>query len=181
MTAADARGLIAHPSLGRGAPQVWADLGCGRGTFTLALAELLPGGSTIHAVDADRGALAALPHKSHGVVIVPHAGDFTVDAWPRRGLAGVLMANALHYVEDQDAFLATLVASMAEPRLLLVEYDTDKSSPWVPFPLSRQTASRRLADAGFESVIELGERASVFRRAAIYAILAYSVDVTRSC
>jgi trans-aconitate methyltransferase len=172
MTPADARALIAHPSLRPGAPQVWADLGCGRGTFTLALAALLPAGSTIHAVDADRAALAALPRASHHVAIVPHVGDFTADAWPRAGLNGVLMANALHYVEDQDSFLERLVAAMEEPRLLLVEYDTAAANPWVPFPLGRQSAARRLARAGLPSVTDLGRRASVFRRAAIYAVLA---------
>ena len=172
MTPADARALIAHPSLGHGAPRVWADLGCGRGTFTLALATLLPDGSTIHAVDADRAALAALPRTSHGVAIVPHAVDFTADLWPRDDLDGVLMANSLHYVEDQLPFLETLIAAMAQPRLLLVEYDTDTSNPWVPFPLSRQTAARRLAKVGLRSLRDLGRRRSVFRRAAIYAVLA---------
>ena len=172
MTPADARALIAHPSLGQGAPRVWADLGCGRGTFTLALAALLPGGSTIHAVDTDRAPLAGLPRTSHRVTIVPHVGDFTSNAWPRRDLDGVLMANALHYVEDQVPFLETLVAAMDDPRLLLVEYDTDTANPWVPFPLSRQTAAQQLARAGLPSVTDLGRHPSVFRRAAIYAVLA---------
>jgi trans-aconitate methyltransferase len=172
MTAAAACALIAHPSLGLGGSCVWADLGCGRGTFTLALAQLLPAGSTIHAVDTDRAALAALPHTSHGVTILPHAGDFTAASWPRHEADGVLMANALHYVREQDAFLGALVAAMDQPRLLLVEYDTDTANRWVPFPLSRKTVGRRLARAGLSSVIDLGRRASVFRRAEIYAILA---------
>ena len=172
MKAADARALIAHPSLSQGGAQVWADLGCGRGAFTVALASLLPDGSTIHAVDADRGAVAALPRASHGVTIVPHVADFATDIWPPRDLDGVLMANALHYVRDQEAFIAGLVAGMPEPKLILVEYDTDTGNPWVPFPLSRQTAARRLADAGFTTVIDLGRRASALRRAPLYAVLA---------
>jgi len=172
MTSADARALIAHPSLSQGRPRAWADLGCGRGTFTLALAALLPDGSTIHAVDADPAALSVLPRTSHHVAIVPHLGDFATAPWPRRGLDGVLMANALHYVPNQDAFLETLVVAMEEPRLLLVEYDTDTANRWVPFPLSRQTVARRLADAGLGSVTDLGRRQSMFRRAELYAILA---------
>ena len=42
MSPADARALIAHPSLADGGPQVWADLGSGDGTFTVALASILP-------------------------------------------------------------------------------------------------------------------------------------------
>jgi hypothetical protein len=57
---------------------IWADLGAGTGTFTLALAELLGGGSTIYAVDADANAVHALgelpplvdPHR-------PVKADFT--------------------------------------------------------------------------------------------------------
>jgi trans-aconitate methyltransferase len=172
MTPADAQALIAHPSLSQGAPRVWADLGCGPGTFTLALAALLPDGSTIHAVDTDRAALAALPRTSHRVTLVPHVADITSAAWPRDGLDGVLMANALHYVRDQVAFLEELVAAMEEPRVILVEYDTGTANPWVPFPLSRQTAARRLAAAGLRTVFDLGRRASVIRRGAIYAVLA---------
>ena len=51
------------------------------------------------------------------------------------------MANALHYVCDQDVFLEGLVAAMQEPNVLLVEYHTDTANPWVPFPISRQTAA----------------------------------------
>jgi trans-aconitate methyltransferase len=172
MKAVDARALIAHPSLSQGGAQIWADLGCGRGTFTVALASLLPDGSTIHAVDTDRGALHALPRTSHGVTIVPHVADFATDEWPRRGLDGVLMANALHYVRDQDAFISRLVAGMLEPRLIIVEYETDIGNPWVPFPLSRQTAARRLADAGLSTLSDLGTRPSLVRRAPLYAVLA---------
>ena len=172
MTLADARALIAHPSLSQGSPRTWADLGCGRGTFTLALAALLPDGSTIHAVDADHAALAALPRSSHRVTIVPHVGDFTAAAWPRHGLDGVLMANALHYVRNQGAFLQAMVDAMEEPRLLLVEYDTDTANRWVPFPLSRQTVVPRLANAGLRTVVDLGRRGSALRRAELYAILA---------
>jgi trans-aconitate methyltransferase len=172
MNSADARALISHDSLGEGGAQTWIDLGCGRGTFTIALASQLPRGSTIHAVDADRDALAALPGISHGVTIVPHAADFTTIDTTRWDLAGALMANALHYVGEQDAFLAALVSGMRLPRLILVEYDTDTPNPWVPYPLSRQTAQRRLASAGFTKVIDLGRRPSVFRRAPMYAVLA---------
>jgi precorrin-6B methylase 2 len=60
MTPDDARALIAATPFAPG-PQTWADLGCGAGAFTLALASLLPAGSTIHAMDRDRAALAQLP------------------------------------------------------------------------------------------------------------------------
>jgi len=172
MTPAEARALIAHPSIGSDAPQVWADLGCGRGTFTVALAALLPDGSTIHAVDTNRDALARLPRISGRVRLVPHVADFTTGDWQTCRLDGVLMANSLHYVRDQDALLTQLVAAMEEPRVVLVEYDTDQANRWVPFPLSRQTAARRFAAAGLAAVIDLGRRPSVYQRSDLYAVLA---------
>jgi SAM-dependent methyltransferase len=171
LTHAEARALIAHPSLGLGGPQTWADLGCGRGRFTLALASLLPDGSTIHAVDTDRSALEALSGEHRGVRIVTHAADFTAGPWPFDGLHGVLMANALHYVSDPAAFLERLVAAMDEPRLLLVEYDTDVPNAWVPHPLSRTSAPATLAAAGLTTIVDLGKRPSRYRRGGIYAAL----------
>jgi len=172
VTAAEARALIAHPSLGTGGPQTWADLGCGRGAFTLALASLLPAGSTIHAVDTDRAAVSALPRERGGVRILPHAADFTDTPWPFDGLHGVLMANSLHYVRNHAAFLDRVVAAMHAPRLILVEYDTDAANAWVPFPLSRERAAQRCAGAGLSALIELGRRPSMLRRAGLYAVLA---------
>ena len=61
------------------------------------------------------------------------------------------MANALHYVPNQDAFLEALVAVMEEPRLLLIEYHTATANRWVPFPVSQDIFARRLANAGLRS------------------------------
>ena len=65
MTHDEAVGLISSGRLTNSpGPATWADLGCGDGTFTLALASLLPAGSTIYAVDQDAAALRALPEAS---------------------------------------------------------------------------------------------------------------------
>src|SRR5689334_15358015 len=83
----------------------WADLGCGDGVFTRALATRLAPGSTIHAIDRDRSALKQLPPEYQGVTVVPHAGDFTTAPLPFPQLDGVLMANSLHYVQRPAAFV----------------------------------------------------------------------------
>ncbi|MGI8856502.1 MAG: methyltransferase domain-containing protein, partial [Thermomicrobiales bacterium] len=88
-----------------GAP-VWADIGSGGGAFTLALADLLGDGATIHSVDRDVRALREQERALHAafpsVSVVLHAGDFTrpLDLPP---LDGIVMANALHFVRDQTA------------------------------------------------------------------------------
>ena len=61
MEHADAVRLLSSPELQPIRPQTWADLGCGDGVFTRALASLLVPGSTIHAMDRDPAALRALP------------------------------------------------------------------------------------------------------------------------
>ncbi len=154
-----------------GAPETWADLGCGDGTFTRALASLLPAGSTIHALDRDKEAFAGWPAAPAGVRIVPHVGDFTAPAWPFGGVDGVLMANALHYVPDQAGFLRMCVQRIRPPRrVVLVEYDTDAANPWVPYPLSRRRLAGLFAGVGLAQVRDLGRRPSRYRRAELYAV-----------
>jgi ubiquinone/menaquinone biosynthesis C-methylase UbiE len=122
------------------APGAWADLGAGEGAFTLALADLLPAGSTIHAIDRDASALAELGsrYNKRGFRHDLHTrqADFTRDL-AIGGLDGVVMANSLHFVKDKAPVLAR-VRGMLRPggRLLLVEYDTDHGNTWVPHPLS---------------------------------------------
>jgi trans-aconitate methyltransferase len=101
----DAIEMLADSGVEALGPTTWADLGCGNGTFTLALAALLAARSTIHAMDRDGSALRKIPSAHNGVRITTHAGDFTNDKWPFADLDGILMANSLHYVADQAAFI----------------------------------------------------------------------------
>ena len=171
MTPEDALALIRASPVGR-VPATWADLGCGDGTFTLALATLLYPGSTIHAMDRDARALRRIPRTHAGTSIATHVGDFTEHPWPFDRLDGVLIANALHYVRDQPAFIRGSEAAMRAPRrFLVIEYDTDRANRWVPYPVSRQALERLCADTGYESITWLAARPSLYRRASIYAAM----------
>lgn len=148
-------------------PAVWADLGCGHGTFTLALASLLAPGSTIHAIDRDSGALRQMPAHHRGVAIVTHVADINVVPDELTPLDGVLMANSLHYIRHQAAFIRSWSARLSSSgRFLIIEYDMDTANQWVPFPISR----RRLPTVvdGWQ-VRDLGRRASIYQRAALYS------------
>ena len=172
----DAVALLGGQPVGGKGPATWADLGCGDGTFTLALARLLPTGSVIHAMDRSASALRHIPREHAGISIITHAGDFTNPPWPFDALDGVLLANSLHYVGDQLAFIRACAPAMNHPHsFLIVEYDTDRANRWVPYPLSRTALGRLFNDAGFSSVALLGSRPSRYQRAEMYSALISSL------
>lgn len=174
MRVRDAAAMVFDAALQSVGSTRWADLGAGDGTFTLALAESLEAGSIIHAVDRDRDSLTRIPPRHLGVVITAHSADFTQFPWPFGEVDGILMANSLHFIANQPAFLRSCETHLSRPGcFLIVEYDTDAASPWVPYPVSR----RRLA-ALFEGypVTYLGRRPSRYQRAELYAALAVGRD-----
>ena len=165
---------------------VWAEFGAGTGAFTLALAELLGPTSTLYAVDRDAAALreAARRVAAHtpGLTLVPVTADFTkplpAPTGPQfgmrvppldglAGLAGLVMANALHFVADRqkDAVVARL-KSYLQPGgvFVIVEYNVDKGNLWVPHPLSFSTWQALARRAGFTHTRLLGTRPSSFLR-----------------
>jgi ubiquinone/menaquinone biosynthesis C-methylase UbiE len=152
----------------------WADLGSGDGTFTRALRELLAPDADIYAVDADdamlkrqkRLASAADLSKTHLI-----EADFRqpLELPP---LDGVLLANALHFVEDQITVLSQLRGYLKpEGRLLVIEYEITRGSMWVPYPLPFRTLTRLASAAGFQPPVLLATTPSRFR-SQIYSALA---------
>jgi ubiquinone/menaquinone biosynthesis C-methylase UbiE len=132
---------------------VWADLGSGRGAFTLALADLIGPTGRIYSVDRDASALKDQERAMHlqfpsMAVSYLHA-DFTrrLDIPP---LDGVVMANSLHFLRKKEEMLL-VVRSYLRPggRLLLVEYDADRGNMWVPYPLSYSTWEALARQNGF--------------------------------
>jgi SAM-dependent methyltransferase len=166
----DAVALLEAAALDRWTPSSWADLGCGDGTFTRALAELIAPGSIIHAIDRDAAALARVPSVVGSVRIDKHVGDFTW-SWPFvTVLDGVLMANAMHYVRDQPAFLRSCLPQVSVAgRFLIVEYDTAIANPWVPYPINRARLAELFSQIG--DVTMLGTRRSTYGRARLYAAI----------
>lgn len=168
MQVGDAVAMLAGSGLESLGAMTWADLGCGDGTFTVALADLLAPRSVIHAIDRDRSALKRIPSHRHDVRIHPHVGDF-IEPWPFGSVDGILMANSFHYVANQEAFVRACESRMTSPRrFLVVEYDTNQGNAWVPYPVSRS----RLAELfGGYSLRSLGSRPSRYQRARLYAEL----------
>lgn len=169
----DAIEMLADSDVEALGPTIWADLGAGDGTFTLALAEVLASGSVIHAMDLDGSALRKIPSAHKGAQITVHRGNFIQQPWPFADLDGILMANSLHYVEDQAPFIRSCESFMkSRPHFLIVEYDTSEATRWVPYPVSQTRLMTLFKRAGYASVRVLRSRPSIYRRASLYSVAA---------
>ncbi|WP_436488829.1 class I SAM-dependent methyltransferase [Chitinophaga sp. ARDCPP14] len=167
----DAIALIKHPPVTARTQMVWADLGCGSGLFTYALANLLETGSTIYAWDKTPPSLSSQPNPRH-VTIQPGQLDFLKDDLPLSGLDGILMANSLHYVPGKPAFIDKISAHLQEDGVfLIVEYETAKANPWVPYPVPFQTLKALFHRAGFTVAVKLNERPSLYGSGHMYAAM----------
>lgn len=158
---------------------VWSDLGCGNGTFTLALATLLSPGSQVYAIDHNAASLQQVPQNYNQVSIQKYQADFIHGNFPFHAIDGILMANALHYVQHKADFIKKTAAILKQDGcFLIVEYNTDQPVPvWVPFPASFTTLQSLFQDAGFSTVQQLSERPSVYGHAPLYsAIIKRSVQ-----
>ena len=146
----------------------WADLGCGSGIFTNALATLLGDGSKIYAVDKENQHLKI--HETGKMKIEFVMLDFIKDHLPFFGLDGIVMANSLHYVKDKRTFIEKTKKHLkANGQLIIVEYDTLRQNRWVPYPISFEKLTQTFSASGFTFIKKIGERSSVYRSEKMYA------------
>jgi len=146
----------------------WADLGCGTGLFTRALAFLLPPESLVYAVDSDKEALREVQQAPPVAVRKIHA-DFIHDILPLRQLDGILMANAFHFVKDKETFLRTLAGYCKQDhKLVVVEYDIETGNQWVPYPVSFDSLDSLCRKVGYSSIEKIHHTPSAYNRADIY-------------
>jgi len=152
--------------------QIWADLGCGSGLFTRALASLLPEGSWIHAIDTDEKTIREIPDSYNGVRIEKSILDFTSNSIVFNQMDGIMMANSLHYVKEKEPFLKRMLESLKiDGYFLLVDYDMRRVNRWVPYPLQIASAEQLFLYCGAQSFKLLNKRKSVFGDQWMYAAL----------
>jgi hypothetical protein len=128
--------------------------------FTIALAQSLACGSTIHAVDLDQEALEAIPDQYRGVAIRKVLGDLWNSNHRLPSVNGVLLANSLHFIQNQHLFLARLLS--VTDCFLIVEYELSKPSPWVPYPIGFERLFQLFSETGVTREEKLATRRSRF-------------------
>jgi ubiquinone/menaquinone biosynthesis C-methylase UbiE len=76
-------------------------------------------------------------------------------------LDGIIMANSLHFVREKKEVIKQ-IRELLKPkgRLVVVEYDTDKPTSYVPYPFSYDTWEELAADCGFVETKQLATRPS---------------------
>jgi trans-aconitate methyltransferase len=154
--------------------QVWAELGCGKGLFTYALATLLRPGSFIHAVDRCR---QIIKPSFNGNRIVFHPLHFNEDILPFAQLDGILMANSMHFVEDKRTLLSRLKKLLrGDGQQVTIEYELDKGNAWVPHPVPQAFLKAQLRESGFTDSCVVGERQSVYAGRKMYASVAVNTN-----
>lgn len=142
-------------------PMQWADLGCGSGVFTEVLADLLPAGSRITAIDRDQQHLAGTMGKEVSVFF--QKADFVVNELHISAVDGILMANVLHFVKDKEVLIRKLeLLFKADPQFLIVEYDRFSPNPWGPYPAPFRELEPMFSRLGYRDIRKLGERDSAY-------------------
>ena len=158
----EATALIAFENLSS-LPQLWLDLGAGNGLFTTALAQHLPPASKIIAVDKNAEALRQVASVVNAVSIEAMVANFVDDTIHANEADGILMANSLHYVRNKIPFLRKVAPLLKRGgSFLLVEYNRARANPWVPYPLTIDTARELFAGSGYSNFKLLNKAPSSF-------------------
>lgn len=146
----------------------WTDFGAGDGTFTLALARILPS-ANILAVDRDRGALRELEQRAAAdgsadritTVVADFTRQFELPAVKTGSLDGMLLANSLHFVRNAGDVLAHLVRLLRPGgRAVFVEYDRRRANQWVPYPIDASKLPALCETAGLAAPVKTNTRPS---------------------
>jgi len=151
----------------------WADLGAGSGVFTRAVADLLGEAGVVIAVDrrASVRGLRRDPQRGSAEIRALRADFAGPLALPL--LDGVSMANALHFASDAEAVLGRILAHVrSHGTLLLVEYDLDRGTPWIPHPVPFTRFAEVAPAIGLVDVRQVGRMRSRYGRREIYAAAA---------
>lgn len=159
MTIQEAKSLLPDNLAGE-SKQCWADLGCGDGIFTYALAEKLFPGSEVIAMDKNYQKL----NRRHSQVSINFVqGDIERDIEAFSKLDGIIMANAFHFIEKKKELIESFKNILTEnPRWIIIEYDHRKANAYVPYPLPFGNLETLFRYAGYTTIKKTGVIPSIY-------------------
>jgi ubiquinone/menaquinone biosynthesis C-methylase UbiE len=173
--------LINDPEINLPEKRLWYDLGAGTGTFTVALAHLLGSGSKIIAIDENSSSLRKIPPEINHTKIETITQDFTTSELPHSDFDGILMANSFHYVKNKFRLIEKISKHLKQDHhFLIIEYDTEKSNQWVPYPLSFVSLRSIFTELGYHTIRKLHEKKSRYNSGKMYAALISSFGENRN-
>ena len=89
--------------------------------------------------------------------------DFAKDDLPLSNLDGILMANSFHYIRDKAKLIKKLETYFStNPTFLIVEYNTTRFNPWVPYPINYEKLYQLFTNLGYNTINKLNELPSRF-------------------
>lgn len=98
--------------------------------------------------------------------------NFEHDNLKLSGLDGILIANAIHYVAEKAALIRKLEPMFTgSPRFIMIEYDTDRANPWVPFPITFKQLQALFGTLGYRTIVKVSERHSAYSSGNMYCAL----------
>ncbi|MBD8487164.1 methyltransferase domain-containing protein [Echinicola sp. CAU 1574] len=161
MTLKEAITLIESANIQDHNGQKWMDLGCGSGVFSRALGNILPPNSTIYAIDKTYQEVEEWINTKFEIQFLQL--DFIHHDLPAVQLDGIIMANSLHYVKDPGTFLKSIKKRLeSTSSIIIIEYNTDKPNPWIPYPLNYLRLSDVIFAAGFSKIRLLNKTKSIY-------------------
>jgi ubiquinone/menaquinone biosynthesis C-methylase UbiE len=150
--------LIKHLRIESEKPQLWADLGCGSGLFSRAVAELLPTQSRILCIDTASPGWEI--STTNNVALEFIKADFNRYEFEKENFHGFIMANSLHYIKNKSVLIDRLFSALKpNGKIAIVEYDSDTANHWVPYPITFEKLKRLFPN---NKISKIGERPSRF-------------------
>lgn len=124
---------------------------------------------TVYAVDKDKHALSQLAQLNPA--IINHRQDFTTPL-TLQNLDGILMANSLHFVKQQQSLLKTLSHHLeTNGKFVIIEYDIARANPWVPFPVPFEKLQELAARANLSKPVKVATKDSRYHREMYVAVV----------
>lgn len=130
---------------------VWIDAGCGHGTYTFPLANLA---SQVIALDKNANNLSFLESKIPlNANISTQQFDFSNPSWYKNSVDGILFGFSLHYDPIHTTALKHAYQQLKQGgKLVVIEYSTEKSVPWVPYPLPFKKLNKILTALSYSEI-----------------------------